>query len=89
MRRVTFSTFQIRIVVSSEAEARYLLSPDQAMSDNPCVCPTKFFMNWPVSGDHILTTFSAPVENLRASNIFKHSNWCDSYHMKQAISHLG
>lgn len=52
----------MRIVVSSEAEARYTLSNDQAMSESPCVCPDRFLKNSPVSGDQIFTTFSAPQE---------------------------
>ena len=58
---LTDSTSHIRIVVSSEADARERLSADQATSDRPCVCPMRFLRNVPVSGDHILTTFSAPV----------------------------
>lgn len=59
-RHGTFSTFHMRIVVSSDADARYTLSEDHATSDNPCVWPIRFLMNSPVSGDQILTTFSAP-----------------------------
>ena len=51
------------MVVSSEAVARLKLSDDQAMSDKPSVCPAKFRMNSPVSGDHSLATVSAPVGN--------------------------
>ena len=38
----TVSTVHIRIVVSSDAEARKTLSNDQAISDRPFECPVKF-----------------------------------------------
>jgi hypothetical protein len=40
--RRTVSTVHIRIVVSSDAEARKTLSNDQAISDRPFECPVKF-----------------------------------------------
>ena len=58
----TDSTSHIRTVVSSEAVARLWLSEDQATSDKPSVWPARFLMNSPVSGDQILATVSAPME---------------------------
>jgi hypothetical protein len=58
--RRTESTCHIRMVVSSDADARYTLSDDHAISDRPAVCPFKFRINFPVNGDHILTALSAP-----------------------------
>lgn len=56
----TVSTFHMRMVVSSEAEARRVLSAVQAISESPSVCPVRLRMNSPVSGDQSLTTVSAP-----------------------------
>lgn len=52
------STVHIRIVVSSDAEARKTPSEDQAMSDKPFECPVKFLTSCPVCGDQIFTSLS-------------------------------
>ena len=57
----TESTFHIRMVVSSDAEARKTLSVDQAMSERPFVWPSMLRIKFPVNGDHILTTLSPAV----------------------------
>jgi len=57
-RRCTVSTVHIRIVVSSDAEARKTLSDDQATSDRPFECPVKFLTSCPVCGDQIFTSLS-------------------------------
>ena len=41
----TVSTVHIRIVVSSDAEARKTLSKDQAISDRPFECPVRFLVS--------------------------------------------
>ena len=53
------STFHTRTVVSSEAEARCILSGDQDKSEQPFVCPAKFLIISPVSGDQIFTRVSS------------------------------
>ena len=57
----TESTSHIRILVSSDADARNTPSGDQAMSEFPAVWPFKSRMRKPVKGFHILTTLSAPA----------------------------
>ena len=49
----------IRTVLSSEADARYSESLDQAISDMPCVCPTSVLMKSPVSVSQIFMSLSA------------------------------
>lgn len=55
------STFHIRMVVSSEADAKYMPSVDHAMSESPFVWPFRFRISSPVNGDHILIRLSAAV----------------------------
>ena len=68
---LTESTSQIRIVVSSDAEARYTLSADHAMSDRPFVCPFRFRMSSPVNGDQIFTTLSFAAKASAEANCYK------------------
>ena len=51
-------TFHIRIVVSSEADAKKTLSDDHAMSETPSVCPFRSRISSPVYGDQIFITLS-------------------------------
>jgi hypothetical protein len=44
----TESTSHIRIVVSSDADARWTLSDDHAMSEMPSVWPVRLRINCPV-----------------------------------------
>ena len=47
-RHHTESTFQILIVLSSDADARNTLSADHAISDSPAVCPSSVLTIWPL-----------------------------------------
>lgn len=58
--KLTESTSHIRILVSSEAEARKTPSEDHVISELPAVWPLKLRISTPVKGFHILTTLSAP-----------------------------
>ena len=58
----TVSTFHIRMVVSSEADARHTPSVDHAMSESPFVWPFRLRIRSPVNGDHILIRLSAAVD---------------------------
>jgi hypothetical protein len=53
---------QIFIVLSSDAEAIKRESEDHAMSDIPCVCPSKLISNLPSVAVQILIVLSAAVE---------------------------
>lgn len=61
VEKLTESTSHIRILVSSDAEARKTPSGDHAISELPAVWPFKLRISTPVNGFHILTTLSAPA----------------------------
>lgn len=50
------------MVLSSEADARYSPSPDQAMSDMPSLWPVKVRMISPEYASHNFTSLSAPSQ---------------------------
>jgi len=55
----TVSAFHIRILVSSDAEARYIPLLDHEMSEKPFMYPLRLrITEAPVKGDHILMTLS-------------------------------
>lgn len=68
------STVHIRIVVSSDAEARKTLSEDQAISDKPFEWPVKFLTSCPVYGDQIFTSLSPAGFQVHEKSVFKFSH---------------
>lgn len=69
----TESTSHIRMLVSSEAEARKTPSGDHAISELPAVWPLKLRISTPVKGFQIFTTLSAPkfVEKCEATKQYR------------------
>ena len=61
----------MRMLVSSDADARYTPSVDHAISERPFEWPLKFLINSPVNGDHIFTRLSAAIQKGRKKNYLK------------------
>jgi hypothetical protein len=84
---LTVSMFQIRIVVSSEAEAKCWLSAVHAISDRPLLCPLKFLISSPVNGSQILTSlsFASSSSHRSAGLVYANKKGTDS--SKRASAH--